>query len=138
MACWLPAPAPLAMVNGTTPRMNASEVMMIGRRRMRHASIAASYRLRPCSCSSLANSTIKMAFFAARPMVVNRPTRKYTSLDRPRRLVAISAPMMPSGTTSSTAIGIDQLSYSAARHRNTNSTERANSAGICEPESFSS
>ncbi|MNW21548.1 hypothetical protein D3C71_2225290 [compost metagenome] len=71
-------------------------------------------------------------------MVVNRPTRKYTSLDNPRRLVAIRAPMIPSGTTSTTAIGIDQLSYRAARHRNTNSTERANSAGICEPESFSS
>ncbi|MNH44301.1 hypothetical protein D3C71_2122740 [compost metagenome] len=59
-------------------------------------------------------------------------------MDNPRRLVATSAPMMPSGTTSTTAIGIDQLSYSAARHRNTNSSERANSAGICEPESFSS
>ena len=28
-------------------------------------------------------------------------------------------PSMPSGTTSSTAAGIDQLSYNAARHRNT-------------------
>ncbi|MNL45199.1 hypothetical protein D3C87_1678260 [compost metagenome] len=51
-----------------------------------------------------------MAFFAARPMVVNSPTRKYTSLDSPRRLVASKAPMIPSGTTSTTAIGIDQLS----------------------------
>ena len=30
-----------------------------------------------------------------------------------------TAPSTPSGTTSSTATGIDQLSYSAARHRNT-------------------
>ncbi|MNN72001.1 hypothetical protein D3C81_1879970 [compost metagenome] len=111
---------------------------MIGRRRMRQASMAASRRLRPCSCSSLANSTIRMAFFAARPMVVNRPTWKYTSLDKPRRLVAISAPMIPSGTTSITAIGIDQLSYSAARHRNTISSDRAYSAGACEPDSRSS
>ncbi len=101
------------------------DVMIIGRRRMRHASIAESTRLLPCSCSSLANSTIRMAFFAARPTVTSKPTWKNTSLDRPRRLVAISAPITPSGTTRMTAIGIDQLSYSAARHRNTTSNDSA-------------
>ncbi|MCY1371572.1 hypothetical protein D9M69_587220 [compost metagenome] len=105
---------------------------------MRQASIAASLRLRPCSCSSLANSTIRMAFFAARPMVVSKPTWKYTSLDSPRMLVAARAPRMPSGTTSITAIGIDQLSYSAARQRNTISSESAYRAGACEPDRRSS
>ncbi|MNF00984.1 hypothetical protein D3C80_1999050 [compost metagenome] len=86
----------------------------------------------------MANSTIRIAFFAARPMVVNRPTWKYTSLDRPRRLVASRAPMIPNGTTSMTAIGIDQLSYRAARHRNTISSDRAYSAGAWEPDRRSS
>src|SRR5690606_9085971 len=31
MARWLPDPAPLAMTSGSTPRMKASEVMMMGR-----------------------------------------------------------------------------------------------------------
>src|SRR5690606_24361284 len=58
MAWELPAPAPLVMARGTTPRVKASEVMMIGRRRMRQASTAASTRDMPCSCRSLANSTM--------------------------------------------------------------------------------
>ena len=33
MAFWLPEPAPVLMASGKTPRMNASEVMMMGRRR---------------------------------------------------------------------------------------------------------
>ncbi len=41
-------------------------------------------QIRPFSLSSLANSTIRMAFFADRPITVNRPTRKYTSFSRPR------------------------------------------------------
>ncbi|MNR54747.1 hypothetical protein D3C85_1749840 [compost metagenome] len=60
-----------------------------------------------------------MAFFAERPIVAIRPTLKYTSLGMPRSVTPSSAPSTPSGTTSSTATGIDQLSYSAARHRNT-------------------
>ncbi|MNY66818.1 hypothetical protein D3C86_2043070 [compost metagenome] len=45
MACWLAEPAPLAMARGTTPRMNAIEVITIGRKRRRAASMAASRRL---------------------------------------------------------------------------------------------
>ena len=67
---------------------------------------------------------IRIAFFADRPIVVSRPTWKYTSSDSPRPLAATSAPSTPSGTISSTAIGIDQLSYSAARHRNTTRSDR--------------
>src|SRR6202041_1885779 len=87
---------------------------------------------------SLANSTIRIAFFADRPTVVSRPTWKNTSLARPRSSVARMAPITPSGTTSITATGIDQLSYNAARHRNTTINDRAYSAGACEPDSRSS
>ncbi|MNH29773.1 hypothetical protein D3C79_900230 [compost metagenome] len=62
---------------------------------------------------------------------------KNTSLGIPRKLTAITAPSTPSGTTSSTEVGIDQLSYSAARHKNTTSNDSAISIGACEPESRS-
>ena len=41
------------------------------------------------------------------------------SFGRPRSSDNDTAPSTPSGTTSSTDTGTDQLSYSAARHRNT-------------------
>ena len=47
--CRLAAPAPEAITRGTTPRMKAIEVMMIGRKRSLAASIAASTSDRPCS-----------------------------------------------------------------------------------------
>ncbi|MNF19465.1 hypothetical protein D3C80_2242880 [compost metagenome] len=53
---------------------------------------------------------IRMAFFADRPTVVIRPIWKYTSALRSRHRVASTAPRMPSGTTSITDTGTDQLS----------------------------
>src|SRR5262245_62250992 len=79
-----------------------------------------------------------MAFLAARPMVTSRPTWKYASLVSPRANVATTAPTTPSGTTSNTVIGIDQLSYSAARHRKTMASDNAYSSGACDPDFFSS
>lgn len=52
--------------------------------------------------------------------------------------VASSAPITPNGTTSITENGIDQLSYRAARQRNTTSSDSAYSAGACEPDKRSS
>ncbi|MDT4870127.1 hypothetical protein FQZ97_1051900 [compost metagenome] len=77
---------------------------------------------------------IKIAFFADRPIRVIRPTLKNTSFGIPRRLTAITAPSTPSGTTSNTEVGIDQLSYSAARHRNTTSNDKAMSIGAWAPD----
>ena len=65
--------APVASTSGNTPRMNAKDVMRIGRSRRCAASIAASRTLFPCSWLSLANSTIRIAFFAARPIRVTMP-----------------------------------------------------------------
>ena len=81
MAFWLPEPAP-EKSPGTTPRMKASEVIRMGRRRWRAAWMADSISPPPTQYS-LANSTIRIAF-AARPTVVSSPTWKYTSLDSPR------------------------------------------------------
>ena len=72
----LAAPAPLASISGSTPRMNANDVMRIGRSRSRAASTAASRIDMPCPRSSFANSTIRIAFFAASPTTVIRPTWK--------------------------------------------------------------
>ena len=138
MAVRPPAPAPVAIASGITPRMKASEVIRIGRRRWRAAVTVASISSIPWSWFSLANSTIRMAFLAASPTVVSKPTWKNTSLLKPRNKVASTVPMMPSGTTSITATGIDQLSYSAARHRNTTVSEMAYSIGACEPDRRSS
>ncbi len=59
------APAPLAITSGATPRMNANEVIRIGRNRARAASTAASrIGLPSCTRCSRATSTIRIAFFA--------------------------------------------------------------------------
>ena len=62
------APDPEAIHNGTQPRMNAKDVIRMGRRRRRAPSSAASTRSRPFSNSVFANSTIRIAFFAASPI----------------------------------------------------------------------
>ena len=74
--CRLPAPAPLAITSGDTPRMKANDVMRMGRKRSRAASTAASRSAIPRPRISLANSTIRMAFLAASPTTVISPTWK--------------------------------------------------------------
>ena len=64
------APAPVLMASGSTPSMNANDVINIGRKRMRDASITDSDKRCPLSYNSLANSTIRIAFLAERPIVV--------------------------------------------------------------------
>jgi hypothetical protein len=49
MAFWPPEPAPEEMANGMTPRMNASEVMRIGRNRWCAAFTVASVSSMPPS-----------------------------------------------------------------------------------------
>jgi hypothetical protein len=70
------APAPLALTSGKTPSTKASEVMMIGRKRRRAASSAASLALIPSAYFWAANSTIRMAFFEASPISTTRPIWK--------------------------------------------------------------
>jgi hypothetical protein len=67
------APAPLAINNGSTPRINEKAVIRIGRKRSRAADSAASSAEKPSSDFSFANSTIRMAFLAAMPISITRP-----------------------------------------------------------------
>ena len=73
------APEPVAMQSGTTPRMKASAVIRIGRRRRRAPARAASAIEAPRSCSALANSTMRIAFLAASPISITRPISENTS-----------------------------------------------------------
>ncbi len=113
------APAPVATTSGSTPSRNAKEVMRIGLKRKCAASSAALTIEAPCSRRSFANSTIKMAFFAASPISVMMPIWVYKSYGYDRMVIAINAPSSPSGTASTTANGVLQLSYSAARNSTT-------------------
>src|SRR3954464_15639377 len=74
--CWLAPPAPWAIAIGSTPQMKARPVIRIGRKRRRQASMVASTSGLPCCRRSLANSMIRIASLAARPMMVMRPTVK--------------------------------------------------------------
>jgi hypothetical protein len=67
MALRISAPAPVDSTSGSTPMMKASEVIRIGRRRRRLASMAACTGLRPANSSSRANSTIRIAFLPIAP-----------------------------------------------------------------------
>ena len=63
-----------AVQSGTQPRMNAKDVIRIGRSRSFAPSSAASTRPMPfLRARALANSTIRIAFFAARPISMTRP-----------------------------------------------------------------
>ena len=65
--------------------MNASDVIRIGRSRMPRGldrRVDDRHALRSRSCS--ANSTIRIAFFAARPISITSPIWQYTSLASPR------------------------------------------------------
>ena len=111
------APAPVASASGSTPRMNANDVIRIGRRRMRADSMAASTIDRPCSRSCSANSTIRIEFLAARPINNTRPTWQNTSLLKPRSNWADKAPNTASGTPSRMMNGRMNDSYCADNTR---------------------
>ena len=90
MARRISAPAPCEVTSGMTPMMNASEVIRIGRKRSRQASITACQMLSPSASRSRANSTIRMAFLHASPTSTISPIWVNTLLSPP----AICTPRM--------------------------------------------
>src|SRR4029077_16061190 len=72
------------------------------------------------------SSPIGLLFWAYSRIATIKPICTYTSLGMPRSHTPSSAPSVPNGTPSSTANGIDQLSYCAASTRNTMMSPRAN------------
>ena len=113
-------PGPEANRRGSSPSMKASDVITIGRKRSLAAVRAACTASTPLSTSSLANSTMRMAFFATRPTSITRPIWKYMLFSSPHIHIPRYAPIPAIGRDSITAMGTLQLSYWAARNRNTN------------------
>ena len=70
IVCLDTAPAPVDSMSGIIPKINAKEVIMMGRNLNLTASKVASSRFMPISTRSFANSTMRIAFFAARPIMV--------------------------------------------------------------------
>src|SRR6185369_15982953 len=117
-------PAPVATASGTTPMMNANEVINMGRKRKRHASTAASITPIPCSTRSRANSTIRIAFLHASPTRTMNPICVSTLLSQPASRTPSRENSRHIGTINTIARGKAQLSYCAARIRKTSSTQR--------------
>ena len=74
--CLLPAATPTEIASGTQPRMNASDVITIGRSRSCAAFIAASYTVCPEARFITAYSKIRIAFFAASATSIVSPIWK--------------------------------------------------------------
>src|SRR6185312_4504466 len=120
------APAPVAVTNGNTPRMNANEVIRIGRNLVRAASSAASRIGSPEARLSRATSTIRIAFFADNAISSTNPIWVYRLLATPRLPSVTNGPISDSGTARRTDRGAIQLSYCPARHRYTSSNPNPN------------
>ena len=122
-------PAPLPKISGSTPAQKAIEVIRIGRRRSRQAWRTASSNVCPRSSSSLANSTIRIAFLQASPTSTTSATwvkmlrspgwanGGKCEIQTPKRAASTHI-----GTIRTIAIGRLQLSYCAASTRITSST----------------
>ena len=67
------APAPPAITSGIIPAIIVTTVMRIGRRRSRQASNAASGIDKPCARRSDANSVMRIAVLANRPISMITP-----------------------------------------------------------------
>ena len=68
------APAPVTRTSGKCPATVAKLVIKIGRSRTRAASRTAASLPSPSSWRRLANSTMRMPFFAIKPTSVTSPT----------------------------------------------------------------
>ena len=130
-------PAPDANTSGSTPMMNAAEVISTGRSRTRHASRIAVMRSSPLSSRYFANSTIKIAFLHASPDKTRKLIWVKTLLSPPVTQTPAIADRMTIGTLRMTDSGSDQLSYSAARTTYTSSTHSGKTSTIVLPERIS-
>src|SRR5699024_12025180 len=72
---WFPiAEGPTVHIKGIRPQIKAKDVIKIGLNRNLAPAIADSYKLKPRFRSCTANSTIRIAFFANKPISIIIPT----------------------------------------------------------------
>src|SRR5215831_10193755 len=98
--------------------MNEKEVIRIGRSRVRAACTAALRGVTPSSSFWRANSTIRIAFLAARPTRTTKPIWARMSIGKPRASKPVTDARRHIGTIKTIASGSFQLSYCATKTRN--------------------
>jgi len=103
-----------------TPKMNERDVIRIGRRRVRAACTAASPEATPSSSFWRANSTIRMAFLAAKADENDEADlRQDVSMGMPRASMPVPMRAGTSARSGRLPNGSFQLSYCATRTRKT-------------------
>ena len=104
------------MISGSAPSMAASVVIMIGRKRARHASrIACAGGSPPSRSAASAKSTIMMPFFLTMPISRMMPMKAITVSSAPNNCSASSAPRPADGRVEMIVSGCARLSYSTPR-----------------------
>ncbi len=105
-------PVPVPNIKGSAPKIAATVVMRIGRKRSRQALKIASRGANPSSCcATMAKSIINMAFFLTMPMSRMMPIKAMMVRSSPNSMRASSAPMPADGKVDRIVIGWMKLSY---------------------------
>ena len=99
------APAPMASASGSMPKIIATVVMMIGRRRIRPAESSEAARSPPSARSWLVKSTSRMPFFVTSPINMMTPIIVMTFMFPPVMRSARATPMKLRGRASMIARG---------------------------------
>ena len=120
-----PELAPLASTSGSTPRMKANDVIRIGRSRRCAASMAASRTLLPCSCAFLGELDDQNGVLGGQSdQRHDADLRVDVVRVRPQPDAGQRAEHAERHAPAARRTGIDQLSYSAARKRNTSTAAK--------------
>ena len=109
--------APGAITSGSSPRMNANEVIMTGRKRRRAPSVAASSKRN-------ASFPLLLGKFHDQDAVLRGQADQHDHADlrveierQTRQTMAMKEPTIPIVTDNNTGTGIVQLSYSATKEQ---------------------
>ena len=105
-----PPPSPIPMAMGSMPKIMASVVITMGRRRTRPASMSAVRRSAPACLRSFALSTSRIAFFVTSPISMITPIMLIMLNVSSVSSSASSTPMSDSGSDSMMANGCVKLS----------------------------
>ncbi|MOA48298.1 hypothetical protein D3C78_1710270 [compost metagenome] len=95
----------MASINGNNPKMKAKEVIRIGRSLAVAPAMADCIRFLPLNLCIKANSTIRIAFFANKPMSMIKLICRNILLSRPNKRANRNAPAKPIGNESRTENG---------------------------------
>ena len=129
-------PAPVAVTSGTTPMMNANEVIRMGRRRRRQASIAASIGDRPRSTPSAGEFDDQNGVLTGEPHQHDEADLRQHVVIRALQPHAHHGEQQAHGHDENDRQRQAQLSYCAERIRNTSITQMGNTNSAVLPALF--